>query len=65
MVNTTHHVDEVFGVSRDLPLNYVVRENVDTKLIDNLARGSHIVIYGSSKQGKPIWKCRDGLFTQF
>lgn len=52
MVNTTHHVDEVFGVSRDLPLNYVVRENVDTKLIDNLARGSHIVIYGSSKQGK-------------
>ena len=47
--NTT---DEVFGISRDLPLNYVDRTNVDMKLIENLTREKHIVIYGSSKQGK-------------
>ncbi|HEX5227438.1 MAG TPA: hypothetical protein VFW44_06990 [Bryobacteraceae bacterium] len=44
--------DEVFGINRDLPLNYVDRDNVDQKLIDNLSREKHIVIYGSSKQGK-------------
>ncbi|WP_231420861.1 hypothetical protein [Sphingomonas sp. Leaf205] len=47
-----HTVDAVFGVSRDLPLNYVSRDNVDGKLVDSLARQQHIVIYGSSKQGK-------------
>lgn len=47
-----HAVDDVFGVNRDLPLNYVVRESVDGKLIDSLSRNQHIVIYGSSKQGK-------------
>ena len=52
MPEQTHTVDEVFGVSRDLPLNYVTRPNVDGKLFDNLSRGSHLVIYGSSKQGK-------------
>ena len=35
-----------------MPLNYVTRETVDAKLIENLSRSSHIVIYGSSKQGK-------------
>jgi hypothetical protein len=52
MAEKVHTVDQVFGVSRDLPLNYVTRESVDQKLIDNLSRGSHIVIYGTSKQGK-------------
>lgn len=52
MIEKVHTVDEVFGVSRDLPLNYVIRPDVDGKLIENLARNSHIVIYGSSKQGK-------------
>lgn len=45
-------VDEVFGVSRDVPLNYVARKEVDDKFVDCLSRGSHIVIYGGSKQGK-------------
>lgn len=45
-------VDEVFGVSREVPANYIDREEVDGKLIDNLTRQHHIVIYGSSKQGK-------------
>jgi hypothetical protein len=52
MLEKSHTIDEVFGVSRDLPLNYVSRETVDSKLIDNLARRSHLVIYGTSKQGK-------------
>jgi hypothetical protein len=47
-----HTTDEVFGINRDLPLNYVDRQNVDEKLIENLTREKHIVIYGSSKQGK-------------
>lgn len=47
-----HTVDEVFGINRDLPLNYVTRKEVDEKFIENLARKQHIVIYGSSKQGK-------------
>ena len=47
-----HTTDEVFGISRDLPLNYVDRTNVDEKLVENLTREKHLVIYGSSKQGK-------------
>lgn len=45
-------LDEVFGVSRDLPVNYVVREGVDGEFVNNLARDKHIVVFGSSKQGK-------------
>jgi len=45
-------VDEVFGINRDLPLNYVERVTADEVLINNLARNQHLVIYGSSKQGK-------------
>lgn len=44
--------DDVFGVNRDLPMNYVVRKGVDEKFIESLSRDQHIVIYGSSKQGK-------------
>ncbi len=43
---------EVFGISRDLPLNYVERSSADAKLVDNLTRDKHLVIFGSSKQGK-------------
>lgn len=47
-----YSTDSVYGISRDVPLNYVTREEVDNKLIDNLTREKHLVIYGSSKQGK-------------
>lgn len=47
-----YSVDEVFGINRDLPLNYVERKSADDVLVNNLARGQHLVIYGSSKQGK-------------
>ncbi len=52
MVEKEYAVDEVFGINRDLPLNYVERESADRVFIDNLARNQHLVIYGSSKQGK-------------
>lgn len=43
---------DVFGIGRDLPLNYVSRPAVDDALVGNLTRDKHLVIYGSSKQGK-------------
>ena len=47
-----HKISDVFGISCDLPLNYVVRPGIDDKLINNLTRDQHIVVFGSSKQGK-------------
>ncbi|NKK45793.1 hypothetical protein GFL28_27860 [Rhizobium leguminosarum bv. viciae] len=35
-----------------MPLNYVTRKDVDDEFISNLTRDKHIVIFGSSKQGK-------------
>ena len=43
---------DAFGVGRDIPLNYVTRPDVDGKFIESLSRDKHVVIYGSSKQGK-------------
>jgi hypothetical protein len=43
---------DVFGITRDLPLNYVERDSADKMLVDNLTRDKHLVIFGSSKQGK-------------
>ncbi len=47
-----YRVDDVFGVSRDEPLNYVDRDYVDQEFLNNLVRDKHIVVYGGSKQGK-------------
>ena len=47
-----YKVGEVFGINRELPVNYVPGRGIDEKLIDNLTRDHHIVIFGSSKQGK-------------
>lgn len=52
MPERTWKVREVYGMSREVPVNYVVRKGIDDKLIDYLTRDQHIVIYGSSKQGK-------------
>jgi hypothetical protein len=35
-----------------MPINYVTRELVDNQLVSALTRNQHLVIYGSSKQGK-------------
>lgn len=42
---------DVFGIQRNLPLNYIERE-ADRVFVDSLNRNHHIVIFGSSKQGK-------------
>ena len=52
MKGKTVSTDDVFGINRDLPLNYVERKTADEVLIKNLVRKQHLVIYGSSKQGK-------------
>ncbi|EKK5378459.1 hypothetical protein PN738_003607, partial [Morganella morganii] len=45
-------ISSVFKTSRDLPENYVTRKDIDDKFIDALTQETHVVIYGSSKQGK-------------
>lgn len=49
---TIHKIADVYGISRNLPLNYVTRKSADEALIENLTREKHLVIFGSSKQGK-------------
>lgn len=48
----SHTTDEVYGVTREIPLNYVTRDTVDNSFVANLTRDKHVVIFGSSKQGK-------------
>jgi hypothetical protein len=43
---------DVFGVGREVPMNYVTRSEVDGRFVASLTRDKHVVIYGSSKQGK-------------
>jgi len=52
MVNRTYSLHDIFGVARDVPLNYVTRDEVDNVLVDALTQNKHIVVHGSSKQGK-------------
>ena len=52
MPEQLHKTTDVFGISRELPLNYVSRPTADDFLVDNLTRDKHLVIFGSSKQGK-------------
>lgn len=52
MIGKIHKADDVYGIGRDLPLNYVRRAKVDDVFVENLGRKKHIVVYGSSKQGK-------------
>jgi hypothetical protein len=42
----------VFGLSRNTPMSYTERSNVDDKFMDSITSDKHIVIHGSSKQGK-------------
>jgi hypothetical protein len=51
-VEVKHKASDVYGIGRDLPLNYVSRNAVDEVLVNSLTRDKHLVIYGSSKQGK-------------
>lgn len=49
---------DVFGIQRNLPLNYIERE-ADRVFVDSLNRNHHIVIFGSSKQGKTCLRKRN------
>lgn len=59
------HIDDVYGVARDLPANYIVRDSVDGQFVTSLARNHHIVIYGSSKQGKTCLRKYNLLDTDY
>lgn len=48
----TNKTSDVFGITRDIPMNYVSRPGVDNTFKNNLKRAKHIVVFGSSKQGK-------------
>lgn len=52
LLQKEYRLDDVYGLSRDVPLNYVARRGVDGVLLRNLDRKKHITIFGSSKQGK-------------
>lgn len=52
MPEEVHKAADVFGIGRELPLNYVARKKVDDVFVESLTRDKHLVIYGSSKQGK-------------
>ena len=52
----THKVGEVFGISRDLPVNYVLRKGIDDKLIDNLTRDHHVCDFRELKAGKDMFE---------
>jgi hypothetical protein len=47
-----YSVHDVFGVARGVPANYVARPEADLAFVSALAQDKHIVIHGSSKQGK-------------
>ena len=47
----TNKTQDVYGIQRKLPLNYIVR-TVDGIFKDSLDREHHVVIFWSSKQGK-------------
>lgn len=47
-----YNLEDVFGSSREIPINYVKRNEIDDNFIRSLSREQHIVIFGSAKQGK-------------
>ena len=49
----TFRTNEVYGiVRRGVPKTYVSRTDVDDRFLNEITRDQHLVIYGSSKQGK-------------
>jgi len=46
------NVEEVFGIRSKLVLSYVERSEVDQRFVEALKTDHHVVVYGSSKQGK-------------
>lgn len=45
-------MSQVFGVKKEMVLSYIERDQVDEKFKQALKTDKHIIVYGSSKQGK-------------
>lgn len=45
-------LSDVFGNSRNIPLTYQTRVEVDDRFVNDLTREKHVVLHGGSKQGK-------------
>lgn len=45
-------LESVFGVSNKRIISYVERKEVDDKFVESLTSRKHIIVFGSSKQGK-------------
>ncbi|HLM86187.1 MAG TPA: hypothetical protein VK272_08385 [Solirubrobacteraceae bacterium] len=46
-------LDDVYGIAREgVPRTYIPRADVDERFVNEITRDQHIVVYGSSKQGK-------------
>jgi hypothetical protein len=43
---------EVYGVSNEEVLSYIEREDVDDLFMNGISENKHIIVFGSSKQGK-------------
>lgn len=52
MDEATILTSKVYGISNDYIDSYICRKDVDEEFLDGLQSNKHIVIYGSSKQGK-------------
>ena len=52
------NLDQVFGISRGIPETYQERKNVDDIFKQSIKRKKHLVVYGSSKQGKTCLRRR-------
>lgn len=53
-----YQLQEVFGSSRGIPLNYTNRDSIDDTFKESLRRNQHIAVFGSSKQGKTCLRKR-------
>ncbi len=48
-----YKLDDVYGIARQgVPRTYIPRADVDERFVNEITRDQHIVVYGSSKQGK-------------
>ena len=47
-----HNTQKVFGVSNEQVESYIERVDVDTIFLNGLKANKHIIVFGSSKQGK-------------
>lgn len=45
-------LSDVFGSSRNIPMSYQPRPDVDDRFVNDITREKHVVLHGGSKQGK-------------